>query len=33
MQFQYASIQGVEKANENKNGFEMVRCPGVPDIV
>jgi hypothetical protein len=33
MQFHYASIQGVEKVNENKNYFKMVRCLGVPNII
>jgi hypothetical protein len=33
MQFHCASIQEVEKTNENKNDFKMVRCFGVPNIV
>jgi len=33
MQFHCASIQGVEKVNENLNDFKMVRCLGVLDIV
>ncbi len=33
MQFHYASIQGVEKANENKNDLKMVRYPWMLNIV
>ncbi len=33
MQFHYASCQGVEKANENKKEFKMVRFPKVPNMV
>jgi hypothetical protein len=33
MQFHCASCQGVERSNENKKGFKMVRCLGVPYIV
>jgi hypothetical protein len=33
MQFHCASCQGVERANENKNEFKVVRCPWVPNIV
>jgi hypothetical protein len=33
MQFHCASCQGVERANENKIKFKVVRCFGVFDIV
>ncbi len=33
MQFHYASCQRVERANENKKEFKMVRFPRVLDIV
>jgi hypothetical protein len=33
MQFYCASCQGVERANENKKEFKVVRCPRVHDIV
>jgi hypothetical protein len=33
MQFHCASCQGVERANENKKEFKVVRCPWVPNIV
>jgi hypothetical protein len=33
MQFHYASCQGVERANENKKEFKVVKCYGVLDIV
>jgi hypothetical protein len=33
MQFHYASCQGVERANENKKEFKVVKCYGVFDIV
>jgi hypothetical protein len=33
MQFHCASCQGVERTNENKKEFKMVRSPGVPNIV
>jgi hypothetical protein len=33
MQFHCASCQGVNKSNENKKEFKMVRCLVVPDIV
>jgi hypothetical protein len=32
MQFHCASCQGVERANENKKEFKMVKCLGVLDI-
>jgi len=33
MQFHHASCQGVERVNENKKKFKMVRCPKMLDIV
>jgi hypothetical protein len=33
MQFHCASCQGVERVNENKKEFKMVRYPKVHDIV
>jgi rRNA maturation endonuclease Nob1 len=33
MQFHCGSFQGVERANENKKEFKVVRCHGVFDIV
>jgi hypothetical protein len=33
MQFHCASCQGVERANENKKEFKVVRCPWVLNIV
>jgi hypothetical protein len=33
MEFHYSTCQGVERMNENKKKFKMVRCLGVLDIV